>query len=160
MAPATELSVTRFIAASPEAVWNAWTQRTTDWFCPRPWTSRVDFDIRPGGRSDVTLSSPEGETHSYRGVFLEVVPNRRIVSTGAMTEGWIPQAGDMDFVRIDTFEPEGSGTRYTSRALHWDAKAAATHANMGFQRGWGQVADQLAEIAEAPAAEGQEGGAY
>ncbi len=149
MTMSTELSVTRFIADSPEAVWSAWTDRTTDWFCPRPWTSQVDFDLRHGGRSDVTLSSPEGETHTYRGVFLEIIPNRRIVSTGAMTEGWVPQPGDMNFVRIDTFEPEGDGTRYTSRAFHWDEKAAAKHRDMGFEHGWGRVADQLAKIAEA-----------
>lgn len=143
----TELSVTRFIAASPEAVWTAWTTRTEDWFTPRPWTTKADFDLRPGGRSDVVMTSPEGESHSYRGVFLEIVPNRRIVSTGAMTEGWVPQPGDMNFVRIDTFEPEGDGTRYTARALHWDEKAAATHREMGFEQGWGLVADQLAEIA-------------
>ncbi len=145
----TELSITRFIAASPETVWTVWTTRTDDWFCPRPWISAVDFDLHPGGRSNVTMSGPEGERHSYRGVFLEVVPNRKIVSTGAMTEGWVPQAGDMNFVRIDTFEAEGNGTRYTARALHWDENAAATHAGMGFEHGWGLVADQLAEIAEA-----------
>lgn len=142
-----ELSVTRFIDASPEAVWTAWTTRTEDWFTPRPWTTKTDFDLRTGGRADVVMTSPEGESHSYRGVFLEVVPNRRIVSTGAMTEGWVPQPGDMNFVRIDTFEPEADGTRYTARALHWEEQAAAKHREMGFEHGWGLVADQLAEIA-------------
>lgn len=147
MTSPNELSVTRFIPASPEAVWSAWTTRTDNWFTPRPWTTKVDFVLRPGGRADVVMTSPEGESHSYRGVFLEIVPNRRIVSTGAMTEGWIPQPGNMNFVRIDTFEPEADGTRYTARALHWDDKAAATHRDMGFEHGWGLVADQLVEIA-------------
>ena len=148
MAASTELSVTRFISAPPETVWDVWVRRTTEWFTPRPWTTQIDFDLRPGGRSHVTMSSPEGEPHSYQGIFLEVVANRRIVSTGAMTEGWVPQAGDMNFVRIDTFEPEGDGTRYTARALHWDEAAAAKHRDMGFEHGWGLVADQLAELSE------------
>jgi len=143
------LSVTRFIAASPDVVWTTYVERGTEWFTPRPWTTpQVDFDVRPGGRANVTMASPEGERHSYRGVFLEVVPNRRLVSTGAMTEGWIPQAGDMNFVRTDTFEPEGDGTRYTATARHWDEKAAATHHEMGFEQGWGAAADQLAALAE------------
>lgn len=145
-----ELSVTRLIKASPEAVWRIYTERTRDWFCPRPWTTpEVHFDLRPGGRADVTMQSPEGERHSYRGVFLEVLPNRKLVSTSALTEGWVPQPGEMNFVRIDTFEPEGDGTRYTARALHWNAQAAQAHRDMGFEQGWGAVAGQLAELAEA-----------
>ncbi|PZN98517.1 MAG: ATPase [Alphaproteobacteria bacterium] len=147
MTASSELSVTRFIAASPEAVWAAWTTRTADWFTPHPWTTEVDFDLRPGGRANVVMTSPEGERHPYLGVFLEVVPMSRIVSTSAMTENWTPQQGDMSFVRIDTFEAEGEGTRYTARALHWHPTAAATHRDMGFEQGWGTVADQLAEIA-------------
>ncbi|HST43666.1 MAG TPA: SRPBCC domain-containing protein [Luteimonas sp.] len=143
------LRVTRHIAAPPEAVWTAYVERTTEWFTPRPWsTPAVDFDLRPGGRANVTMAAPDGTTVAYQGVFLEVVPNRRLVSTGAMTEGWHPQAGDMPFVRIDTFEPEGDGTRYTAEARHWDSGVAARHRDMGFDTGWGAAADQLAALVE------------
>lgn len=144
-----ELSVTRLIQASPEAVWKIYVERTGEWFCPRPWTTPVvDWDLRPGGRANVEMQSPAGERHAYSGVFLEVVPGRRLVSTGALTEGWLPQAGEMNFVRIDTFESEGEGTRYAAVARHWDEKAMQTHRAMGFEQGWGAVADQLAELAE------------
>lgn len=143
-----ELSVSRFIAAKPETVWKAFVEHATEWFTPRPWTTpSVDYDLRPGGRADVVMQSPEGERHAYRGVVLEVEPGRRLVTTGALTEGWIPQPGDMNFVRLDTFEPEGDGTRYTARARHWDDKAVNAHRDMGFEQGWGQAADQLAEVA-------------
>jgi uncharacterized protein YndB with AHSA1/START domain len=33
-------------------------------------------------------------------------------------------------------------------ARHWDEKAMQTHRAMGFEQGWGAVADQLAELAE------------
>ena len=145
-----ELSVTRFIKAPPETVWRAWTRHATEWFTPRPWsTVSVDYDLRPGGRADVVMQSPEGERHEYRGVVLEVEPNRRLVTTDAFTEGWIPQPGDMNFVRIDAFEPEGDGTRYTARARHWDEKAMQAHRDLGFEPGWGAAADQLAQVAEA-----------
>ena len=144
-----ELSISRVFKASPETVWKAFTQHGTEWFTPRPWTTpQVDYDLRPGGRADIVMQSPEGERHEYRGVVLEIEPGRRLVTTGAMTEGWVPQAGEMNFVRIDTFEPEGDGTRYTSRARHWDDKAMQTHAEMGFEPGWGAAADQLAQVAE------------
>jgi uncharacterized protein YndB with AHSA1/START domain len=144
-----ELSVTRFIAAPPDRVWDVFVNRATEWFTPKPWTTpEVDYDLRPGGRANVVMQSPEGERHAYQGVVLEVEPGRRIVTTGAMTEGWVPQAGDMNFVRIDTFEPEGDGTRYTARARHWDAEAARKHEEMGFSVGWGMAMDQLAAVAE------------
>lgn len=144
-----ELSVSRFIKAPPETVWRAWTRHGTEWFTPRPWTTvSVDYDLRPGGRADMVMQSPEGERHEYRGVVLEVEPERRLVTTSALVEGWVPQAGDMNFVRIDTFEPEGDGTRYTARARHWDEKAMLAHRDMGFELGWGAAADQLAQVAE------------
>lgn len=143
------LSVSRFIAATPEQVWRAYVDRTGEWFTPRPWTTpQVDFDLCSGGRANVTMCSPDGDEFAYQGVFLEVVPGRRLVSTGAMTEGWQPAPGDMHFIRIDSFEPEGDGTRYTAQARHWNAAAARQHREMGFETGWGAAADQLAEIAE------------
>ncbi|MFA4940278.1 SRPBCC family protein [Brevundimonas sp.] len=149
MADPRELSISRLIQASPETVWKIYTQRTGEWFCPRPWTTPVvDWDLRVGGRANIELASPEGERHPHSGVFLEVVPGRKLVSTGAFTEGWVPQSGDLDFVRIDTFEPEAGGTRYTSIARHWDEKTAEKHKAMGFEQGWGAVADQLAALAE------------
>lgn len=144
-----ELRVSRLIKASPDVVWKIYTDRTRDWFCPRPWTTPVvDWDLRPGGRANVEMESPEGERHAYSGVFLDVVPGRRLVSTGAMTEGWIPQPGEMNFIRIDAFEPEGEATRYSAVARHWDEQAMEAHRAMGFEQGWGAVADQLAELAE------------
>ena len=36
MSDAKELSVTRFIAASPAKVWQVMTDRQEEWWCPRP----------------------------------------------------------------------------------------------------------------------------
>ena len=58
-----ELSVSRLIKASPETVWRIFVERTGEWFCPRPWTTPVvDWDLRVGGRANVVLQSPEGES--------------------------------------------------------------------------------------------------
>jgi uncharacterized protein YndB with AHSA1/START domain len=150
-APAAhELSVTRLIQAPPETVYRIWTERTGEWFVPRPWTMPVvEMDFRPGGRSYIEMESPEGERFPNDGVFLEVVPNERIVSTDAFTPGWVPQGPFM--VAIFTFEPEGGGTNYTARVRHWTAEALKQHQDMGFEQGWSQCAAQLAELAEAEA---------
>ena len=45
--------------------------------------------------------------------------------------------------------PESEGTRYTASARHWTAEAKKQHEEMGFTKGWGICADQLAALAEA-----------
>lgn len=149
-----ELSITRFIDAPPETVYRVFTQRTAEWWCPKPWTTPiVEWDLRAGGRMYTEMKGPDGEGEGGEGVFLEVVPNERIVFTNAFKPGWEPQAlsnegCDFAMVGIFTLEPEGSGTRYTASARHWSAEAVAKHREMGFEQGWGAVAAQLAEIAE------------
>src|SRR5215211_7125425 len=79
-----ELSITRLIHASPETVYKVWTERTGEWWAPRPYTTPViDFELRPGGRAYTMMRSPDGADMPHDGVFLEVVPNRKIVVTDA-----------------------------------------------------------------------------
>ena len=52
-------------------------------------------------------------------------------------------------IGIWEIEPEGSGTRYTGRARHWTAETMAHHNEMGFDEGWGTMADQLKTLCEA-----------
>lgn len=154
-----ELSITRFIDAPPETVYRVYTERTEEWWAPRPWKSKVVAqELRPGGRSSIEMEGPNGEKHPGEGVYLEVVPNERIVFTNAFTADWRPKIGmdsECDFlmVAIVTFEREGSGTRYTARVRHWNEEARKAHEAMGFEVGWGICAAQLAELAEAEARE-------
>lgn len=152
-----ELSISRYIDAPPAIVYRVWTERTAEWFAPKPFMTRVIAqELRPGGRSAIEMEGPDGSRHPEEGVFLEVVPNERIVTTNLFAAGWEPRTtktSECDFamVAITTFEPEGHGTRYTARARHFDAGAVQQHKEMGFEQGWGMVADQLAELAEAEA---------
>ena len=51
MSDAKELSVTRYIAARPETVWDVMVNRQAEWWCPKPWRAEVDLqDRRAGGR--------------------------------------------------------------------------------------------------------------
>ena len=149
-----ELSVTRYIDAPPETVYRVYTERTAEWWMPKPWTtSAVEWDLRTGGRMYTEMRSPEGATDGGEGIFLEIVPGERIVWTNAFKPGWQPQAlsnqgCDFAMVAIITLEPEGTGTRYTARVRHWDEEAVRKHQEMGFEPGWAQCAAQLAELAE------------
>ena len=143
-----ELAIERHIDAPPQTVFRVWTERLEEWWAPKPWTTRIiEQNLRPGGRTAMVMTGPGGETSPIEGVVLEVVPNVRIFFTNAFTVGWIPQTPFM--VGFFEFAPERGGTRYRAGARHWDEATMKQHEEMGFQRGWTQVAEQLAELAEA-----------
>lgn len=145
-----ELVLERVFNAPREKLYRCWTEPELlkQWFCPSPWTvSRAELDVRPGGSSLVVMRSPEGKEFANPGVFLEVVPNERIVTTDAYTSAWLPSEKPF-MTAIVTFEEMGGGrTRYIARARHWSAEDMAAHEAMGFHEGWGKAADQLAELA-------------
>jgi len=140
-----ELTLTRLIDAPPEKLFRAWTEPELmkEWFTPRPWTTPVvETDVRPGGSSYVLMRGPDGEEFANRGVYLEVVKNKRLVFTDAYTSAWQP-SGKPFMTAIVEFESEGGKTRYTARALHWSEADRDAHLKMGFHEGWGKAADQL-----------------
>lgn len=143
-----ELTVERRMAVPREAVWRAWRDHATEWFCPPPWQApEVEYDLRPGGRSHVRMVGPEGEDMTMLGVVLEAVPGERVVVTDAFAPGWVPQAPFM--VAVTTFADDGEGgTLYRAAARHWSADAMQQHEAMGFHDGWGQVAAQLEAVAQ------------
>ena len=141
-----ELSVSRLIDAPRETVYRVYTERTEEWFAPRPHRiTAVDWELRPGGRAFLEMEV-DGNRIPMDGVFLEVVPNGKLVSTDAFTSDWTPQGPFM--VAVTTFEDEGGKTRYTARARHWNEETLKQHEQMGFEKGWGQVADQLKALCE------------
>jgi uncharacterized protein YndB with AHSA1/START domain len=145
-----ELVLTRLIDAPPEKLFRAWTEPELlkQWFAPKPWTTpHAELDVRPGGSCLVVMRSPEGQEFPNPGVYLEVVPNRRLVMTDAYVKAWEPSEKPFMTVII-SFEPEGGKTRYTARARHWSVADREEHEKMGFHEGWGQCADQLADVAK------------
>ena len=146
MSDPRDLTLTRDIAATPAQLYRCWTEPALicQWFCPPPWTvPRAETDVRPGGAILITMRGPDGQEVPNPGVYLEVVPNRRLVSTDAYTRAWDPADKPM-MTLVLTFDDLGDGrTRYTAIARHRSAETAKTHADMGFHDGWGTVATQL-----------------
>jgi uncharacterized protein YndB with AHSA1/START domain len=144
-----ELVLVRETDVPREILYAGWTtaELYPQWFCPKPWfVTDVELDVRPGGVSRMTMCGPEGERFPNCGVYLEVVPNEKLVFTDAYGPGWEPNAEPF-FTGLITFEalPDG-GTRYTARARHWTPENCAKHAAMGFHDGWSTAFDQLVEV--------------
>ncbi len=143
-----ELFVTRLIDAAPARVWDVMSNRIAEWWCPAPWrTEVVALDRRAGGRCELTMFSPDGEAHPNPGTILAWDEGRRFAFTDAIV-GDLEPAGPF-MIGIFEIAAEDAGTRYTARARHWTAEAAAQHQEMGFDTGWNAVADQLKALCEA-----------
>ena len=146
-----ELVLTRLIEAPRANLFRCWTEPELlkQWFCPKPWTvTQAEVDVRPGGSSFIMMKGPEGEEFPCPGLYLEVVPNEKIVFTDAYTSAWVPSEKPF-MTAIITFEDEDGKTRYTAVCRHWTIADREQHEAMGFHTGWGKCADQLAELAAA-----------
>jgi len=145
-AHAFDLVLERIIDAPPEKVFKAYTDASilSQWFVPKPWRlSDAIVEPRPGGRFNFTMHGPNGEVFPNAGIFLEVVPNRRLITTDAFTPDWKPSGQPFMVARIE-MEPTADGkTKYTATASHWNEATLKQHEQMGFHDGWGTVADQL-----------------
>ena len=144
------LVLDRVLEAPREAVWRCWTEGELlrQWFCPKPWgVSHAELDVRPGGRNFVVMQGPQGEQVPVAGVYLEVVPGRRLVSTDAFDRAWVPSGKAFMVAEITLDDTPEGHTRYVARALHWSAADRETHEKMGFHQGWAIAADQLEALA-------------
>jgi uncharacterized protein YndB with AHSA1/START domain len=143
-----ELVLTRLFDAPPEKVFRAWIEPDLikQWFAPLPWTTpHAETELRPGGATQIVMRSPEGDEYPNHGVYLEVIENERLVFTDAYTRAWEPSA--LPFMTVVlTFENAAGKTRYTARVLHWSVADRQRHEQMGFHQGWGQCAEQLADL--------------
>jgi uncharacterized protein YndB with AHSA1/START domain len=148
--PATDLSFTRIVAAPRPLVWECWTdpQHIPHFFVPTPHkVTAVNIDLRVGGRFNTTFDV-EGNVMHNHGVYLEVIPNEKLVFTDAYTEGWKP-APDPFMTAILLFsDAPGGGTSYTAIARHRNPDTRKAHEDMGFFDGWGTVVTQLEAYAK------------
>lgn len=143
--PTLDLVLEREIDVPVELVWEAWTTPDSikEWFCPKPWSvSSCEIDLRPGGKFNTVMRSPEGQEFSNSGCYLEVVPNQRLVFTDTLLPGFRP-APKPFFTAALLLAPTATGTRYTAIAIHGNEETRKQHEEMGFHEGWGTVVDQL-----------------
>lgn len=148
--PDTDLSFTRILAAPRPLIWECWTspRHIPQFFVPKPHrVTAVEIDLRVGGRFN-TVFDVEGQVMDNRGVYLEVVPQEKLVFTDAYTEGWKPAPDPFMTAILLLADAPGGGTSYTAIARHRSPEACKTHADMGFHDGWGTVATQLETYAK------------
>lgn len=149
-----ELRFERLLEAPRANVWRCWSDPglLEQWFHPPSWSVDVkDLEQRPGGASRIIMHGPNGEESDGVGVFLEAVPEERLVFTNAYRSGWIPSV-PLSGTPLRTMIIEMSGeddnkTRYIVRALHWTEEARKQHEDTDFYEGWEQTSHLLEALA-------------
>lgn len=130
--------IRRSVAASPDRVFDAWTDATqlAAWWWPQLGGTTYDVDARAGGR--FRIHSPEIKA-TVSGVYRELDPPRRLVFTWNWEDegegGAEPAVQDTVVV---TFEREGRGTLVTV-----EHTSEAHVPEGGAEQGWNDVMDRL-----------------
>jgi len=144
-----EIVMTRVFDAPRRLVFDAWTnpEHLPRWMLgPEGWTMPVcEIDLRPGGAWHFVWRRADGTEMEMRGVYREVTPPERLVST----ESW---GGDWPETLITlTLSEEGGRTTITQSILYpsREARDAALKTGMtdGVSMSFDRLAGYLASIA-------------
>lgn len=129
------LRITRTFESPLDKVWQAITDGAwiARWWGPAPaWRATVDeWDLRVGGRFQVTLTSPEGEKHVCFGAFTEIGAPSTLAYTFSWESDGPPMDSEIRYLLSDSdgrtvmeFCQEGLPTE-DSRAGHEDGWAGS-----------------------------------
>ena len=145
-----EIVMTRVFDAARRLVFDAWTKPElfARWFGPRGWTVPVcEIDLRPGGAYRYVLRGPDGSEVVMRGVYREVVPPERLVSTeafeGFSEVGWRPE--DETVTTMVLTENDGK-TTWTATVLY--PSKEVRDAAIQLDEAWKGMANSLDRLAE------------
>lgn len=127
--------VTRYFAASPEAVYRAHTDPSLlqRWLLgPDGWTMPVCIsEARPNGTIRYEWSNGKGQGFYLTGEYLELEPYHRIVHVERMH---MPDATPDNYVET-RFDADGTGTMMTMRMTLPDSETRAQMLATGMERG-------------------------
>jgi uncharacterized protein YndB with AHSA1/START domain len=119
-------------------------QHLTQWFGPPGWTlTRCEMDFRAGGWLRLAMTGRDGvQGPTFSGEYLEIVPNRRIVYTGAFET---PDAEAMTTTFTFAEDAETGQTTLTIHTLFASVAMKNEHLGQGYARSWSVIVEQLAD---------------
>ncbi|PRX57393.1 SRPBCC domain-containing protein [Flagellimonas meridianipacifica] len=134
------LTLERTFNAPIDLVWEAWTQpeHVAKWWAPHGMDLEViKHDFSVGGKWKYAMPMPDGNQFISEGVYSEIVPQKKIVTTAdfrPMTEG----------VELHIqFEKDGNQTKFTFSVIHETEEYCKQQEEMGFYNGWGSAFERL-----------------
>ena len=143
-----QILITREFDAPRHLVWKAWTTPELVrrwWHANRGEMTVCEIDLRAGGRWRYAMVADGGLEVGFHGVFREIVPNERLVST-EVYEG-IPDAEDHAAVDTLTLTESDGRTVLTVLVEHPTKEGRDAHINSGMEDGMQDAMDLLEEVA-------------
>ncbi|WP_138503228.1 SRPBCC domain-containing protein [Nostoc sp. PA-18-2419] len=147
-----EIVITRIFRAPRQLVFQAWTdpKHIAQWWGPKGFTTRVsELDLRPGGKWRYVMIAPDGTEYPAKGVFREIVPLERIVTSDEFDEGFekvVNAELPKGIVMTAIFEDLDGNTKLTLRIVHESFEDRQKHEKMGVIGGWNSSFDCLDEF--------------
>ncbi|MEX0763062.1 MAG: SRPBCC family protein [Dehalococcoidia bacterium] len=141
-----EIVMTRVFDAPRTLVFDAWTkpELVRQWLTGPPgWTMVVcEIDLRVGGHYRHMLRNADGAELGWGGVYREIAPPERLVTTELFDEDW---TGGETLVTLVLTE-EGGSTTVTMTVLYSSREARDGAMKTGMEEGMVMGYDRLAEL--------------
>ena len=151
-APAKQLVIERTLKASPERVFDAFTdpEQLTEWWWPRGFTCpAAEVDLRVGGTYRLAMLWPDAVptedqfSHYMGGEYYEIERPHRLVMSGRAGNA---EQGELFATLIElTFEARDGGTALTMRQSYFEP-LPPPQAMGGAEQGWNEQLDKLEEL--------------
>jgi uncharacterized protein YndB with AHSA1/START domain len=136
-----EIVITRVFDAPRRLVWEAWTrpEHVRHWLLgPEGWTMPVcEIDLRPGGTWHFVWRHANGSEMAMRGVYQEIVPPERLVSTDSWGGDWPETLNTLTLTEAD------GKTTITQRILYPSKEARDAALQTGMKEGMAAGFDRL-----------------
>lgn len=138
------IKIEREFDAPPARVFAAYTTPSDveNWWGPSIYETRVDkLEPRIGGEWAFSHPNPEGDDHAFRGVYHDIVENKRIVQT-------FEYLGAPGHVSLETmeFEDLGGRTKLTAIAVFGAPEALEAMKASGMEDGMLETYERLAAL--------------
>lgn len=146
-----EISMTRSFDAPRQLVFDAWTkpEHLLHWFGQgdkqlKGWKlTTCEVDLRPGGAYHFVWEGPEGEVLGIAGVYREIEPPARIVSTELFDEPYRDEMGG-EVTNTLTLKEHDGRTTWRQTSLYSSREARDGALQSGMESGAAEGFDTLA----------------
>jgi uncharacterized protein YndB with AHSA1/START domain len=152
--PTKQLVIERTLKASPERVFDAFTDpnQLTKWWWPNGFTCpAAEVDLRIGGTYRLAMEWPDfipaeaQFSHHMGGEYFEIDRPHRLVMSGRAVND---EQGELFATLIElTFEARDGGTALTMRQSYFEPMPPA-EAMAGAEQGWSEQLDKLERLLE------------
>lgn len=140
-----DILIRRAFVAPRRLVYDAYT--TPDllrrWLGPRTWEMTLcEIDLREGGAWRYVMRGPEGAEMVMHGVYREVIPPERLVTTEAFDDNWT--GGET--LNTTVFDEHDGVTTVTTTVVYASAEARDGVLGSGMEHGMAEGFDRLDQI--------------